>query len=84
MRKPAEEVDVLAAMQAALPIDAKPNFLIGQQIGGPIAGNIYYNTSGAFSENPDSKLYNLRFSSSGQFRGTSLRLAPGTKDLIVN
>lgn len=72
------------AHMRSLPIDAKPNFLIGQQIGGPIAGNIYYNTSGAFSENPDSKLYNLRFSSSGQFRGTSLRLAPGTKDFVGN
>lgn len=70
------------ARMKSLPIDAKPNFLIGQQIGGPIAGNIYYNTSGAFSEDPDSKLYNLRFSSSGQFRGTSIRLAPPVKDFV--
>ncbi|MFN8554816.1 MAG: carboxypeptidase-like regulatory domain-containing protein [Candidatus Obscuribacterales bacterium] len=72
------------ARMKSLPIDTKPNFLIGQQIGGPLAGSIYYNTSGAFSQNPDSKLYNLRFSSSGQFRGTSLRLAPGTKDFVGN
>lgn len=72
------------ARMKSLPIDAKPNFLIGQQIGGPLAGSIYYNTSGAFSQNPDSKLYNLRFSSSGQFRGTSMRLAPGTKDFVGN
>jgi hypothetical protein len=70
------------ARMKSLPIDAKPNFLIGQQIGGPIAGNVYYNTSGAFSEDPDNKLYNLRFSSSGQFRGTSIRLAPPVKDFV--
>jgi Carboxypeptidase regulatory-like domain len=70
------------ARMKSLPIDAKPNFLIGQQIGGPIAGNIYYNTSGALSQDPDSKLYNLRFSSSGQFRGTSIRLAPPVKDFV--
>ncbi|HEY9733262.1 MAG TPA: TonB-dependent receptor [Drouetiella sp.] len=72
------------ARMKSLPIDAKPNFYIGQQIGGPIAGNISYNASGAFSQNPDDKLYNLRYSSSGQFRGTSIRIAPGTKDFVGN
>ena len=68
------------ARMKSLPIDSHPNFNIGQQIGGPIAGNVYYNTSGAFSQNPDSNLNKLRFESSGQFRGTSIRLAPGVKD----
>lgn len=67
-----------------LPIVAKPNFTIGQQIGGPIAGNIYFNSSGAFSQKPGTVLNKLRFEASGQFRGTSLRIAPPTKNFVGN
>ncbi|MBA4076348.1 MAG: hypothetical protein C0508_14995, partial [Cyanobacteria bacterium PR.023] len=67
-----------------LPILPKPNFTIGQQIGGPLAGSIYYNTSGAFSQNPASRLNRLRFDSSGSFRGSSLRIAPPTKTFANN
>ena len=67
-----------------LPILPKPNFTIGQQIGGPLAGSIYYNTSGAFSQNPASRLNRLRFDSSGSFRGSSIRIAPPTKTFANN
>lgn len=67
-----------------LPILSKPNFTVGQQIGGPLAGSIYYNSSGAFSQNPSSRLHRLRFESSGLFRGTSLRIAPPNKFFAAN
>lgn len=67
-----------------LPILPKPNFTIGQQIGGPLAGSIYYNTSGAFSQKPSSRLHRLRFDSSGSFRGSSIRIAPPTKTFANN
>jgi hypothetical protein len=67
-----------------LPILSKPNFTIGQQIGGPLAGSIYYNTSGAFSQKPASRLNRLRFDSSGSFRGSTLRIAPPTKVFANN
>lgn len=67
-----------------LPILSKPNFTIGQQIGGPLAGSVYYNSSGAFSQNPDSRLHRLRFESSGLFRGTTLRIAPPNKFFAGN
>jgi hypothetical protein len=67
-----------------LPIVTKPNFTIGQQIGGPLAGTIYYNGSGAFSQNPESKWNRLRFESSGLFAGTSLRIAPPVKNFVNN
>jgi hypothetical protein len=67
-----------------LPIIAKPNFTIGQQIGGPLAGSIYYNGSGAFSQDPASKLHKLRFESSGSFRGSSIRIAAPTQSFANN
>ncbi|HEY9712211.1 MAG TPA: carboxypeptidase-like regulatory domain-containing protein, partial [Chroococcales cyanobacterium] len=33
----------------SLPITTTPTFKIGQQMGGPLAGNVYFNTSGALS-----------------------------------
>lgn len=68
----------------SLPILAKPNLNIGQQIGGPLAGSIYFNGSSAFSQNPNSKLNNLRIESSGSFRGTSYKLAPPVKNYVNN
>ncbi len=62
-----------------LPILSKPNLTVGQQIGGPMAGSIYYNGSTAFSQDPASKWHKLRLESSGSFRGTSMRIAPPTK-----
>jgi len=67
-----------------LPILSKPSFTIGQQIGGPLAGSIFYNSSGAFSQNPARKLNRLRFESSGSFRGSSIRIAPPTKVFANN
>src|ERR1700723_68070 len=61
----------------------KPNFNIGQQIGGPLAGSIFYNSSGAFSQNND--FWNkFRFESSGSFRGTTYGIAPPVKDYVNN
>ncbi|MCC7527674.1 MAG: TonB-dependent receptor [Candidatus Melainabacteria bacterium] len=65
-------------------IEAKPKVLVGGQIGGPMAGNIYYDTTGAFSANPQSKLHRLRWESSGQFIGSSYRLVPYTKKYSYN
>ncbi len=65
-------------------IEAKPKLLVGGQIGGPMAGNIYYDTTGAFSSDPRSKLHRLRWESSGQFIGTSYRLVPYTKKYSFN
>ncbi|HEY9775704.1 MAG TPA: TonB-dependent receptor [Planktothrix sp.] len=66
----------------SLPIEAKPTFTIGQQIGGPISGNIYYNASGAFSQDSKSVLNRLRYDSSGSFMGTQLGLSPPTRDFV--
>lgn len=68
----------------SLPIQAKPVVSIGQQIGGPLAGNLYYYTSGAFSQNVHSKWNKLRIESSGQFMGTRLGLSPPVKNYIRN
>lgn len=65
-------------------IEAKPKLLVGGQIGGPMAGNVYYDTTGAFSADPRSKLHRLRWESSGQFIGTSYRLVPYTKQYSFN
>jgi hypothetical protein len=64
------------ARMKSLPITAVPTFKIGQQIGGPMAGNIYFNTSGALSQDSDSILNKIRFEASGSFLGTSLGTVP--------
>lgn len=68
----------------SLPIQAKPTATIGQQIGGPLAGNLYYYASSAFSQNAHSKWNKLRIESSGQFVGTRLGLSPPVKNYIRN
>lgn len=68
----------------SLPIQAKPVLTVGQQIGGPLAGNLYYYASGAFSQNVHSKWNKLRIESSGQFMGTRLGLSPPVKNYIRN
>ncbi|MBX9688181.1 MAG: TonB-dependent receptor [Candidatus Obscuribacterales bacterium] len=72
------------AHMKSLPILAKPNFNIGQQIGGPLAGSIYYNGSSALSQKPDSVWNKVRVESSGSFQGTSYRLAPPVKNYVNN
>ena len=72
------------AHMKSLPILNKPNFTIGQQIGGPLAGSIYYNGSGAFSQDASKWLNRLRWSSSGSFRGSSLRIAAPVKNYVGN
>lgn len=66
----------------SLPIEAKPNFMIGHQLGGPLAGSIYYTGSTAFSQDPNSIWNRVRIESSGQFRGNDYRLAPPTKNYV--
>jgi hypothetical protein len=68
----------------SLPIVPQPYFTIGQQIGYPIAGNLYYSGSSAFSQNPDSPWYKLRIESSGAFPATSMGNAPPVKDYTFN
>jgi len=65
----------------SLPISSTPTFNIGQQIGGPLAGTIFYNTSGAFSQTDD--FWNkFRFESSGLFSESSYGVAPPTKTFV--
>lgn len=64
------------------PVTATPSLTVGQQIGGPMQGNIYYNASGAFSQNETSKLHHLRYESSGSFRGAALGLAPPVRNFV--
>jgi hypothetical protein len=72
------------AHMKSLPILSKPNFNIGTQGGGPLAGNIYYNASTAFSQDPASAWNRLRVESSGSFRGLDYRLAPPVKNYVNN
>ncbi len=72
------------AHMTSLPIMDKPNFNIGQQMGGPLAGSIYYNGSTAFSQRAKSNWNKLRVESSGSFRGSSYRLAPPVKNYVNN
>ncbi len=64
------------ARMKSLPITAAPTFKIGQQVGGPLAGNIYFNTSGALSQDKFSVLNRVRFDASGSFLGTRLGTVP--------
>lgn len=66
----------------SLPILARPNLNIGQQMGGPLAGTIFYNGSSAFSQDPKSVWNKLRIESSGSFRGLSYHLAPPVKNYV--
>ena len=68
----------------SLPISSKPTFTIGQQIGGPIAGSIFYSATGAFSQDSTSVLHRLRYESSGSFRMSSYGIAPPVKDYVHN
>lgn len=63
----------------SLPVTPTPSLTVGQQIGGPMSGNVYYNASGAFSQDIRSRLHRLRFESSGSFRGSALGLSPPVK-----
>lgn len=68
----------------SLPITEKRSLTIGQQLGGPIAGNVYYNASGAVSLDKKSIWNKFRFESSGNFLGTSLGLAPPVPRFLHN
>lgn len=68
----------------SLPIHAKPKLLVGGQLGGPLAGSLYYNATGAFSQNPKSRWNRLRFESSGAFVASSYRLAPPVQVFTYN
>lgn len=54
-----------------LPIQTKPSLEYGGQIGGPIAGTIYYRATGAASQDPSSIWNRVRFESVGQATGNS-------------
>jgi hypothetical protein len=68
----------------SLPIVPQPYCVIGQQLGDPLAGNLYYSGSSAFSQDPSSPWYKLRIESSGAFIGTSMGNAPPVKDYTQN
>jgi Carboxypeptidase regulatory-like domain len=66
------------------PILPQPNFTFGNQLGDPLAGNLWYSGSTAFSQDPNSALYRLRIESSGAFRGSSIGQSPPVKDYTHN
>lgn len=66
----------------SLPVSATPSFTVGQQIGGPMSGNIYYNASGAFSQDSNSILNRIRYDSSGAFLGSLLGLSPPVQSVV--
>jgi hypothetical protein len=68
----------------SLPIVPQPFFTFGQQMGDPLAGNIYYSGSTAFSQDPNSPWYKLRIESSGAFPATTMGNAPPVKDYTRN
>jgi hypothetical protein len=68
----------------SLPITPQPYFTFGQQTGYPMAGNLWYSGSTAFSQDPNNPLYKLRIESSGAFNGTSMGEAPPVKDYTHN
>lgn len=70
------------AHMKSLPIEAKPNLDVGYQIGGPLAGSIYYNGSTALSQDKNSILNRVRIESSGAFLGSSYRLPPPVKNYV--
>lgn len=72
------------AHMKSLPINAKPNFNLGYQVGGPLAGGIYYNASSALSQRKDSVWNRVRVASSGLFFASSYRLAPPVKNYVNN
>ncbi len=72
------------AHMKSLPILAKPNLNVGHQIGGPLAGTIFYNGSTALSQDPSSVWNRVRIESSGAFRGSSYRLTPPSKNYVNN
>ncbi len=72
------------ARMKSLPISSKPLFTYGQQLGGPLAGSIFYNGSTAFSQDPSNILHRLRIESSGSFRMSSYGIAPPVKDYVHN
>ncbi len=68
----------------SLPIQSKPVANFGGQLGGPLAGSLYYNLSGALSQNPASILNRVRIESSGTAVGSSIYLQAGTKHFRRN
>jgi hypothetical protein len=72
------------AHMKSLPIVTQPYFVLGQQLGSPLAGDLYYSGSTAFSQDPNSPWYKLRIASSGTFVGTSMGNAPPVKDYTHN
>ena len=68
----------------SLPLDPKPKLDLGVQMGGPLAGNIIFYSSGAFSQDKKSPLNKLRFEASGASLFTSLGLSPPVKNFIRN
>lgn len=62
----------------SMPIQAKPVFTLGTQLGGPISGGLNYYLSSALSQDPNSKWNHVRFESSGSIFASKLGLNPGT------
>lgn len=68
----------------SLPIEKKPTLKWGGQLGGPLAGSLYYYASTALSQNPKSKLAKIKVESTGNAVPTSLGLAPPVKHFVRN
>ncbi len=63
----------------SLPIQSKATLNFGGQLGGPLAGSLYYYLSGALSQDPKSIWNKVRIESSGTAVGSTIYLSPPTK-----
>lgn len=68
----------------SLPIQSKPTFQYGGQLGGPLAGSLHYYASGAASQNKNSIWNKVRMESQGNAVPTSLGIAPPVKHFFRN
>ncbi len=68
----------------SMPIQAKPQLDVGGQIGGPLAGTIYYYASTALSQDPKSILNRIRIESTGTNQVSTINLQAGTKHFRRN
>ena len=66
----------------SMPLQSKPTFQIGTQIGGPMSGGINFYGSSALSQNEKSVWNRVRVESSGSIFASKLGLQPGTRRFV--
>lgn len=66
----------------SLPIQSKPTFQMGTQLGGPMSGGINFYGSTALSQDEKSVWNRVRIESSGSIFASKLGLQPGTRKFV--